>query len=229
MPWIDVDEPHASPPRSTGPLTAPGPDGVVDLEDRWGSVIEAELDGEIDLGACAQVEIRGSVLRGATVRGDGSVELDVTATTFVDCDLSAVRFTRLTNTRFEGCKLSGVDLGGGLVRDVVLERTTLRLSTLRMTELERVAFVDSTLDDVDAYEASLSHVTFPGTVLRDVDLDRSRFDRVDLRGANEIDIRSCRRFDGCLLSADQLVGLVHLFAEAAGVAVERPNDDPGGL
>lgn len=223
-----MNEPHATPPKSTGPLSDPGRDGVVDLEDRWGSVIEAELNDEVDLGACAQVEIRGSVLRGATIRGDGAVELDVTATTFVDCDLSAVRFTRLTNTRFEGCKLSGVDFGGGLVRDVALERTMLRLSTLRMTELHRVAVVDSTLDDVDAYEASWSHVAFPGTALRGVDLDKARFEAVDLRDAAEIDIRSCRRFDGCLLSADQLVGLVHLFAEAAGVTIERPNRDEGG-
>lgn len=225
MPWIDVSEPHADPPRSAGPLSEPTGDGTVDLDDRWGSIIEAELRGGVDISACEQVEIRGSVFRGVSFRSQPGVELDVTASTFVDCDLTALQFTKLTNTRFEGCKLSGVDFSAGLLRDVVFDRALLKLSVMRMAELERVEFRDATLDDLDCYEAKLSHVAMPATTLRAVDLDKARFHAVDLRGALELDIRSCRRFDGCLLGADQLLPLVHLFAEAAGVSIERPTAD----
>ncbi|MEZ5247320.1 MAG: pentapeptide repeat-containing protein [Acidimicrobiales bacterium] len=225
MPWIDVTEPYADPPKAVGPLTEPVDADGVDLDDRWGSIVGSVLTGGVDLGSCAQVEVRGSVFRGVSFRADPEVEFDVTASTFVDCDLSALRFTKLTNTRFEGCKLSGVDVSAGLLRDVVFERTLLKLSVLRMAELERVEFRDATIDDVDAYEASLAHVSMPGSVLRAVDLDKARFQAVDLRDAVELDIRSCRRFDGCLLAPEQLPALVHLFAEAAGVSVVRPGEE----
>lgn len=225
MPWIDAAEPFADPPKAVGPLTEPVDADGVDLDDRWGSILGSALAGGVDLGSCAQVEIRGSVFRGVSFRSEPGVELDVTASTFVDCDLTAVRFTKLTNTRFEGCKLSGVDFSAGLLRDVLFERTLLKLSVVRMAQLERVEFRDATLDDVDAYEASLAQVSMPGTVLRAVDLDKARFQAVDLRGAVELDIRSCRRFDGCLLSPEQLVPLVNLFAEAAGVSVARPQEE----
>jgi len=225
MPWVDVDEPFASPPRAAGPLADPAGEGMVDLEDRWGSIVEAELRGGVDISRCEQVEIRGSVFRGVSFRSQPGIELDVTASTFVDCDLSALQFTKLTNTRFEGCKLSGVDFSAGLVRDVVFDRTLLKLSVLRMAELERVEFRDTTLDDVDCYEARLTNVSVPGTNLRAVELDKARFHAVDLRDALELDIRSCRRFDGCLLTQGQLLPLVHLFADAAGVSIAREAEE----
>jgi uncharacterized protein YjbI with pentapeptide repeats len=225
MSWIEVTEPFASPPRAVGPLAEPNADGVVDLEDRWGSILEASLRGGVDLGPCEQVEIRGSVFRWVTFRAQPGVELDVTASTFVDCDLTALRFTKLTNTRFEGCKLSGVDFSGGVWRDVLVDRTLVKFSVLRMAELQRVEFRDCTFDDVDAYETSFSNVSMPGTSLRAVELDKARFSAVDLRDAVELDLRSCHRFDGCLLGEEQLVGLVRLFASAAGVSIARPGEE----
>ncbi|MEQ8839909.1 MAG: pentapeptide repeat-containing protein [Acidimicrobiales bacterium] len=221
MPWIEVDEPYAEPPRAVGPLSEPGDDGTVDLDERWGSILSAELRGGIDISTCEQLEVRGSVFRGVSFRAQPGVELDVTASRFVECDLTALRFAKLTNTVFEGCKLSGIDVSGGLARDVVFDRSLMQLSVLRMAELERVEFRDTTLDDVDCYEADLAHVAVPGSALRSVELDKARFRAVDLRGATELDIRSCRHLEGCLLSPPQLVPLVHLFAEAAGVSVAK--------
>lgn len=221
MPWVEVAEPFAAPPRAAGPLSAPAGDGVVDVEDRWGSILEAEMTGGVDLGHCEQVEVRGSVFRGVSFRAAPGIELDVTASSFVDCDLTALRFTKLTNTTFEGCKLSGVDCSAGVVRDVRFDRTLIKLSVLRMAEFERVEFRDSTLDDIDAYEVRLSDVAMPGTVLRAVDLDKAQFRAVDLRKVLELGIASCRRFEGCLLTQEQLLPLVHLFADAAGVSIER--------
>lgn len=225
MPWIDVAEPYAAPPKALGPLSPPDGEGAVDLEDRWGSIIGAELTGIVDLRGCEQVEIRGSAFRGVSFRAEPGVELDVSASSFVDCDLSALRFPKLTNTSFEGCKLSGVDFSAGLARDVCFDRTLLKLSVVRMAEFERVEFRDATLDDIDGYEVALTHVSVPGTALRAMDLDKARFRSVDLREAVELDIRSCRDFAGCLLTQEQLVPLVHLFADAAGVSIERPGEE----
>lgn len=217
--------PHADPPRSTGPLSAPGDDPILDLDDRWGSIDGVSLRGAVDVSACERLEIRGSVLTGVTFEVDAALEIDVADTEFVDCDLSALRFTKLTNCSFSGCKLSGVDLTAAFVRDVSFERTMLRFTTLRMAELERVTFVDSTLDELDGYEAKLAHVSFPGSSLVAVELDKATFFRVDLRGALELDLRKCRRFDGCLITDDQVLALAYVLAQASGISIERPELD----
>jgi uncharacterized protein YjbI with pentapeptide repeats len=224
MPWIDVDEPFSAPPRSTGPMVPPGDAVIVDVDERWGTISGAEVSGAIDVSRCERLELDGSILRGVSLIATPGLELDVRACLFVECDLSALKFSSMISARFEGCKLSGVDLGSGLVRDVEFDRTMMRMSTLRMTELERVSVRDCVLDDVDFYEASLSDVAFPGSELRAVELDKARFRNVDLREATELDVRSGRRFEGCLLTSSQIVPLAHLFAHASGVAIEKADD-----
>ena len=222
---VEIDEPYADPPRSTGPLTAPGDAPILDLEDRWGAIDDADLRGGIDVSACERLEIRGSTLTGVTFAADTELQLDVAETAFVDCDLSALRFAKVTNSSFVGCKLQGTDFTSAVLRDVRVERSVLRLSTVRMAELERVAFVDSTIEEVDGYEARLSHVAFPDSALRAVEFDKASFFRVDLRGATELDIRKCRRFDGCLITDDQVLALAYVLAQASGISIDRPELD----
>jgi hypothetical protein len=225
MPWTEVTEPYAQPPRALGPLTAPGDAPVIDLEDRWGAIYEATMEGNVDLRACDTVEFRGSVFRGATLVGRPDIEIDATNCSFIDCDLSAIRFAKLTNSVATGCKVSGTDFGSGVLRDVLFERSILRMSVWRMAELDRVAFNECTLEEVDFYEAKLSHVSFEGSDIRVADFDKARFEHVDLRGVGELDVRSCRDFRGALMSADQVTALAFLFAEATGVSIERRSTD----
>lgn len=216
-----MDEHYADAPRSTGPLTAPGDDAAVDIEDRWGSIEDADLHGPIDVAACDRLEIRGSRLTGVTFTGGAHVEIEAVDCTFTDCDLSGLRFTKLLTSSFVGCKLSGVDLTSALLRDLCLERTVLRLTSIRMAEMERVAFVDSTLEEIDCYETRFAHVDFAGSALRDVELDKATFFRVDLRGAVELDLRKCRRFDGCLITDDQVLALAYVLAGATGISIDH--------
>lgn len=220
MPWIDVEEPFAKPPRGCGVLSPPGDDAVVDLDDRWGSIDGAALTGPIDVSSCERVEISGCVLTGATFVTGDEVELDVRNCEFVDCDLSTLRFRTLAASTLVGCKLSGCDLSGATVRDVELERCLLRLVSVRMTELVRVCFESCTLDDVEMFDAHLDHVTFPESVLRSVDIDRVRFTHVDLRSATELDLRSCSSLDGCLLAPEQVHELAFVLALASGASLE---------
>ncbi|MDW3217224.1 MAG: pentapeptide repeat-containing protein [Acidimicrobiales bacterium] len=216
-----MDEPYADPPRSTGPLTTPGEDAVVDIDDRWGSIEDADLAGPLDIAACDRLEIRGSSLAGVSFTGGGDVEIEAVDCAFTDCDLSGLRFTQLQTSSFVGCKLSGVDLTSALLRDVRIERTVLRLTSIRMAEMERVAFVDSTLEEIDCYETRFAHVDVTGSALREVELDKATFFRVDLRGALELDLRKCRRFDGCLITDDQVLALAYVLAGATGISIDR--------
>ncbi len=194
VPWIEVDEPFATPPRGAGVLAAPDGAGFVELADRWGSIEGARLHGTIDATACERLELRGSVLHGAAFATGDGLELDVRNCELVDCDLTTLRFRALTNTRLVGCKLSGCDLGSAQVRDV--------------------EFYDTTLIDV----------SFPDSTLHAVDVDRSHFQRVDLREATEVDLRSCSRLEGCLLSPDQIVELAFVLALASGASIERSHE-----
>ena len=219
MPWIDVEEPYARPPRGCGVLSPPD-DAVVDLDDRWGSIDGAALDGPVDVSACERVDISGSVLSGVTLVTGDEVELDVRNCELVDCDLSTLRFRTLAASRLVGCKLSGCDLGGATVRDVEFERCLLRLASFRMTELVRVCFETCMLDDVEMFDARLEHVSFPESTLQSVDIDRARFAHVDLRSATAVDLRSCSGLDGCLLAPEQVHELAFVLALASGASLE---------
>ena len=63
-------------------------------------------------------------------------------------------------------------------------------------------------------------MAFPETELRAVDVDRARFSHVDLRGAIELDLRSCSGLEGCLLGSHQVHELAFVLAMAAGVSLE---------
>ena len=137
-----------------------------------------------------------------------------------------MKLSRVTPSSFASSRLSAVDFGGGLLRDVRFDDCVLRMSLMRMCELERVDFRECRLDDVDGYEARLDGVAFGGTSLVDVDLDKARFHAVDLRGATELDLRHVRDLSGCLLQPEQVTQLAFLFAAAAGVAMEKPQEEP---
>ncbi|MEZ5165448.1 MAG: pentapeptide repeat-containing protein [Acidimicrobiales bacterium] len=158
-----------------------GADATVGLDDRWGEIVEADLTGALDVSACERLEIRGSVLRGVTVVGDGTLALDVARTSFVDCDLSAVKLATVTDSEFTGCKLSGIDGGSAVVRDVVWAECAMRVSAFRLAQFERVELRGCEIHDLDLAEATLVHVAVPGSRLREVRLDQARFDHVDLR------------------------------------------------
>lgn len=224
MPWVEVAEPFAAPPRRLGPAAPPGDEAVIELDDA-GVIIDAVIRGPLDISSCSRLEIRGSVLRGVSFEGAADVEIDFAATHLANCDLQGIRVMRATDTHFDACRLSGCDLGGAVLNDVAFDDSVVRMTNLRLAELGRVRFDSCTLDEVDLHDATLSDVAFPATALRTVEVDRTRFATTDLRGATEIDLRSCRRFEGCLLSENQIVALAFVFAAAAGAAIERPDPD----
>jgi uncharacterized protein YjbI with pentapeptide repeats len=143
VPWIDVDEPFASPPLAAGTMTTPDGSGAADLDDRWGSIEGVTLEGVVDATACKRIEIRGSVLRSVTFETSGPCELDVQGCELVDCDLSTLRFRALTNTSMAGCKLSGCDFGEAIIRDLWRAPSVGRGADNRNAKQERGVFKES--------------------------------------------------------------------------------------
>ncbi len=137
------------------------------------------------------------------------------------CDLSAVALQRCSRVTIEASKLTGLAAAGARLTDVTFVDCALSLADFRMATLERVEFVRCVLDDADFFEARLTDVTFEGSALRNVSIDRTVFERVDLRGASELELAAARSLAGCLISIEQTHRLAVSLALAVGADIER--------
>ena len=231
MGWVEVNEPFVAPPNVASPTPRNAWVGAVEFDGGWCEVAEASLaDTTIEGEPGDRLVLTGSTLRDVVVDGEAT-EIEAFRTSFSACDLSRVRFPSLRAVTLVDCKLAGADLAVAELTDVVFERCVFRYVNLRMTRLRRVAFVDCTMHEIDAYNLDAEDVSFNGCDLEVVNLDRLRAARVDFRGARRLGIDAIGSLGGCLVAADQLHGLTHLLAFAAGLGVERsrakPTDDTG--
>ena len=149
-----------------------------------------ELRAGADEGTWTDVVIRDVRLAG--------VEMDDAR--FVDCrfercDLSAVRFTRLSMRRVElaDCRLTGVDFGGAFLHDVRFVSCKLDDANLRGVQAERVTFEDTVLGGTEFALGSFVDAVFDRCRLAAVD-----FRRAELGGATfpECDLTDVLGVDG---------------------------------
>lgn len=211
----------ARPPKLPArPRTVGGVLDAVGASHGWASLEDAQLDSTTDLTDCDELELSDCVLDGvdlgATVR---PVAIELVRCVLTGCDLSQVRLRALHGTRLVDCKLTGTDVSGVRVRDTELERCHLRYVNLRMGGLERVRFAGCVLDDVDFHEATLTDVAFPLSRLQGVNVDRTSFERVDLREATELGITAVTNLRGVVVRPEQVVDLAWVLAAAAGLTV----------
>lgn len=225
MPWIDVREPHAALPVVHDPAPTTTPAGALRPDRGEHRLDDVVLDGgEVDLGEHDLLTIESSIVRNVVLCPDESVELDASWCSFSYCDLSRADVSRLRATRLSDCKFVGTDFSDADVSDVIFERCVFDLASLRMARFARVTFVDCTLREVDAFELVATDVSFDGSALHEVNVDRLKATRVDLRGATALELAAVNRLDGLLVAEHQLQGLVYQLAFAAGLGVERPAD-----
>ncbi len=229
MPWVDVNEPYARPPRLHRVEPAGDWSGTLDVDRGWAELIDVAAGPEPapDLAGCTELTVTESVVTGL-VGAEPGLTIEARRSHLVHADLSQASMRSLIGCRLEGCKLTGADLSGARLTDVELVRCSLRYANLRMTRLERVRFVDCTLDEADAYEAEATDVEFVDTALSEVNVDRLRAERVDLRGATSLALTGIGSLAGCLIDETQLMALAYPLAFAAGLGIERdPIDEPG--
>ena len=225
VPWIEVSEPYAKPPRTPTRMPAMRTLDEIEIDEPWAELVGIVAQGRVlDLSSCSTLEIRSSRLVGIRFEGVDGTEVDVHDTVFVNCDLSRVRFRSMTSSTLESCKLTGTDFGGGTVRDVRWSACRMALANLRMAELERVRWEDCTIEETDLFDSSLTDIDLEGTVLTDVNTDRARFERVDLRGALDLGLSTISSLKGALVAPEQLPALSFALAAALGADIERDPD-----
>ena len=218
MPFIEVTEPYAVPPRlralTPQPLDTMSMDvdhGYLDLRDAAivgdGLPVDAQ---EFDLAGCSFEGVdfpAGSTLEARNCR-------------FEQCDLSQVRVRRLDNVQFDGCKLVGTDLSDARIDDVEFDQCLLRYVNIRMARLQRVAFAACSLDDVDCYEATITDATFVGSTLDQVTCSGVKWQAVDLRGAKALGLAQIGSLEGVLISDPQVIELAYVLALRSGADIE---------
>ena len=208
MPWVDVREPHAVVPvvdQSTASTPLDGMVQPVSGEHRFDDIV---LDGDlVELGDYARLVLEYSSVQNLVLCPEDSIELDASWCTFSYCDLSRGQVHRLRGSVLSDCKFMGTDFSDADVMDVVFERCVFSLASLRMARLRRVRFEDCTLSDVDAFELTATDVSFDGSELDKVNVDRLRATRVDLHGAQSLRLENVVRLEGVLVAEHQLPGL----------------------
>lgn len=225
MPWIEVAEPHAEPPRLPRRALAPG-GSALELDGRWAELIDVETAGQtIDLGACSSLEIRSSRLTGVRFENAEGVDVEVRDSELIDCDLSRVRFRSVATSTFDGCKLTGADLSGAQVRDVRWASSRITLANLRMATFERVQWHECAVEECDLFDSTLTDVDLSGSSVVGLNLDRARFERVDFRGAANLELASFSTLKGALFSPAQLPAMAFVLATALGADIESDAAD----
>jgi len=145
-------------------------------------------------------------------------KLKVRDVTFETCDARNASLVDVVGTRLilRDCQLLGIDVSGGVLRDVVLVGCQLRMAR--------------------AFGASFERCWFEGCDLREAEFEESRFDRVAFRDCNLAGARLLRsplasvdfrgsRVEGLAVSSDRLTGAVitgdqaDVFAAAFGIRV----------
>ena len=228
MPWVEVTEPWAKPPRWREPAPATTWAGPLEVDRAWAELagVTVEPGADLELSAVTELSISDSAVAGATLTptdlgGAGELALEIHRSRLDDCDLSGTAIRSLQSSTLQGCKVIGIDLAGATVSDVTFERCLFRYANLRMARLRRVRFDGCRLDDIDGYRLDAEDVSLPGCELSGVNLDQLQASRLDLRHATELGFSTISRLDGCLMAEHQLVALAPALAMAAGVDVER--------
>ncbi len=134
------------------------------------------------------------------------------------CDARNASLVDVVGSRLvlRDCQLLGVDVSGGVLRDVVLIDCQLRMARAFGARFERCWFQNCDLREAEFEESRFDRVAFRGCDLAGARLMRSNLGQADFRGS---------RVEGLAVSPDRLTGAIisgeqaDVFAAAFGLRV----------
>jgi uncharacterized protein YjbI with pentapeptide repeats len=140
---------------------------------------------------------------------------------FERCDLSGVRFTRLSMRRVEllDCRLTGLDLGAAVLHDVRFGSCKLDDANLRGVQGERVTFADTVLAGTEFALANLEGAVFEACKLAGVDLRRAVLTGATFPECDLTDLLGVDGLRGAQLTRLQALQLAERLAAELGIVV----------
>jgi len=146
------------------------------------------------------------------------VALAAAACEFIGCDLSAVSFHGVKNSRFSACKLRGTRFTKHLT-SVRFENCQLNEARFRLMQLKDVHFEDSQLTNCDFYGAELAVIDFDRTSFEGLGFDACTLTDVDLTAATQLLIGDPRTLKGAALCETQVPAIAARLAQLSGIDV----------
>ena len=187
-------------------------DGLIELD---GLIV---TEGMIDARDAEQLTITDCHIDRTMIVLAPETEVHIHQSIVSGCDLSRALIVIAKGSRFDNCKFVGSTVTG-TVSDCVIARGTCRLTNFHGAKLTRLAFDDVAMTETDFYAATLTDVTFAGSSLAAVGLQKARCEQVDFRTAASIDLAAVDRLDGCWFTQAQIHSLAVALAHAAGATI----------
>lgn len=211
-------------PQIPARLDRQRPDGWVPT-----TAVESELElrgvqfvgADLDFGDYERVTLEDCAIIGSRIIAGRHTEIRILASQIRSSDLSGLSITQgCIRSRFLDCKLTAASFGGGRLQDVhlvecLLSETSLRLSTVRRTELH-----DCRVLDVDLTNSVLEDVCFAGSSISAMDLSKASCSRVDFTMVKELSVKRASDLSGCTVSTAQVLGLALQLANEGGLLVD---------
>ncbi|HET7014115.1 MAG TPA: pentapeptide repeat-containing protein [Streptosporangiaceae bacterium] len=167
---------------------------------------------EIDQSRYTAVNFSGVRLRRGMIRD----------AVFDRCDLANLRAreTSMLRTRLVGCRMTGLSVLAGTIRDVTFSGSRMDLVSFSNTKFGAVVFTECRLDQANFGDADLSGVRFvdcdlTGAQFSGATLTGTRFTGCDLTGISGI--TSMR---GAIITSSDAFTLARIFASALGIEIE---------
>ena len=117
------------------------------------------------------------------------------------------------------CRLTGVLLTEGRLRDVVISESRVDLASFAACTLEQVVFDDCRMAGSSLQEARLRFVRFDRCDLSEADLTGARFELSELRGCTIDRVRGGASLKGAGMPWSDVVNSAGTLAHALGIRV----------
>jgi uncharacterized protein YjbI with pentapeptide repeats len=125
----------------------------------------------------------------------------------------------LTRVVLRRCRLTGLLLTEGKLRDVVVAESRVDLASFAASTLEQVVFEDCRMEGSSLQDARLRAVRFERCDLSEADLTGMRCERVELRGCTLDGVRGAEALRGAAMPFGDIMAAAGTFAGALGVRV----------
>ena len=164
------------------------------------------------------VEISESMFRSVAFTAAPFAHTRLTDTIFEDCELSGANFgdSSLIRVEFRRCRASGLQFSTAQITDVLFDDCKLDDANFRMSKLERVTFSATALRTADFSNAKGTDIAMFDSQLDECDFTKSQLVRLALNGSKLDSIRSASALRGATIDTDQQIAFaMKLLAESA--------------
>jgi uncharacterized protein YjbI with pentapeptide repeats len=128
---------------------------------------------------------------------------------------------QLKRVRFEGGRMTGLNMGEARIEDVEFSNCKLDYANFRHGSIDHVTFEDCVLTEADFQGATIGATRFSGCQLREADFSNANLSNVDMTGSDLGLAGSVLGLGGAIIDSLQLMELSAQIAHELGIVVKE--------